>query len=193
MGYRSSVEDWMKGIVYNLLEEIVAEEYGEAVWDRLLATAGVEGAYTSLGSYPDAQLFAIIDAASRTLQIESRDLIRWFGKRALPRLAQTNPRWFESHRTARDLILTLNDIIHPEVRKLYPGADVPWFDFETPSSNRLVLGYRSKRKLCAFAEGLIDGTAAHYGETVTIAQSTCMLEGADRCVLDCTFTKRASA
>jgi hypothetical protein len=185
----------MKGIVYNLLEEIVAEEYGEAVWDRLLAAAGVEGAYTSLGSYPDAQLFAIIDAASQTLQIEPRELIRWFGKRALPRLASANPKWFESHRTARDFILTLNDIIHPEVRKLYPGADVPWFDvpwfdFETSSSSQLVLGYRSKRKLCAFAEGLIDGTAAHYGETVTISQRTCMLQGADHCVLECAFTKR---
>ena len=49
----------MKGIVFNLLEEAVSSTYGDAAWDRLLDAAGLEGAYTSLGSYDDAEIAAL--------------------------------------------------------------------------------------------------------------------------------------
>jgi hypothetical protein len=86
-------------------------------------------------------------------------------------------------------VLTLNNIIHPEVRKLYPGADVPVFDFATPKADTVEVGYVSKRKLCAFAEGLIEGSAKHYKEEVIIKQPKCMLRGDPKCVLVCTFRK----
>ena len=38
----------MKGIVFNLLEEVVTEAYGADAWDSLLDAAGLDGAYTSL-------------------------------------------------------------------------------------------------------------------------------------------------
>ena len=41
----------MKGIVFNLLEEIVRETYGEDTWDDLLDSADLDGAYTSLRIY----------------------------------------------------------------------------------------------------------------------------------------------
>src|SRR5438874_2247890 len=43
----------MKGVVFNLLEEIVVREHGEETWDLLLERAGLGGVYTSLGNYPD--------------------------------------------------------------------------------------------------------------------------------------------
>ena len=43
----------MKGVVFNLLEQLVARDFGEDTWDALLDASGLEGAYTSLGSYPD--------------------------------------------------------------------------------------------------------------------------------------------
>ena len=33
----------MKGVVFNLLEQVVVREYGENVWDDLLDTAGTGG------------------------------------------------------------------------------------------------------------------------------------------------------
>jgi predicted hydrocarbon binding protein len=64
---------------------------------------------------------------------------------------------------------------------------VPVFDFETSANDVLVIGYASPRKLCAFAEGLIEGTATHYRERVSIAQPRCMSRGDERCVLEITF------
>lgn len=105
----------------------------------------------------------------------------------LPRLAQRYPPLFTPHTATRPFLLTLNSVIHPEVRKLYPGADTPEFDFDTSSPEVLVMTYRSKRRLCALAEGLLEGAAAHYREKITIDQPLCMNRGADCCRLELRF------
>jgi hypothetical protein len=179
----------VKGIVFNLLEEAVSREYGEDVWDDLLESAGVGGAYTSLGSYPDEDLMRLVAAASSALEVSPDDIVRWFGRSAIPLLADKYPDFFTPHESTRPFVLTLNSIIHPEVRKIYPGADVPVFDYDTSSEDVLVMGYQSARQMCSFAEGLIEGTAAHYGETATIDQPKCMKQGDEKCVLEISFRK----
>jgi hypothetical protein len=179
----------LKGIVFNLLEQMVSRDHGEDTWDDLLSTAGLMGAYTSLGSYPDEHLGKLLTAASETLDVPAQDVVRWFGREALPLLAQAYPGFFTPHTDTRSFILTLNDIIHPEVRKLYPGADVPDFDFDAPPDGTLRLGYDSHRKMCAFAEGLIEGAAAWFDEQAAISQPRCMLRGDDRCDLVIAFRR----
>lgn len=180
----------MKGIVFNLLEQAVVNEHGEDTWDALLDATGLEGAYTSLGSYDDEELMRLVAKASEALDTPPDEVVRWFGRSALPLLADTYPQFFEPHASTRPFVLTLNDIIHPEVRKLYPGADVPVFAFDNSSEDVLRMTYSSPRRLCAFAEGLIEGAAAHYGETAAIEQPECMLRGDDRCVLEIAFGGR---
>lgn len=63
---------------------------------------------------------------------------------------------------------------------IYPGADVPEFDFGQDEAGKLVIGYASRRRLCSLAEGFIDGTASHYGEAVDVRQTACMKHGADK-------------
>lgn len=177
----------MKGIVFNLLEQLVTRDYGEDTWDALLESAGVDGVYTSLGSYEDADLGRLVGAASSALDTPADDIVRWFGFNALPIFAESYPSLFAPHSSARTFVLTLNDIIHPEVRKLYPGADVPEFEFESAPGGTLLMGYRSPRRLCSFAEGLLAGTGEHYGEQVTVGQPECMKRGDERCLLQIDF------
>jgi hypothetical protein len=108
----------MKGIIFNLLEEIVREEHGEDTWDALLESAGLDGVYTSLGSYPDEELGKIVVAASAALGLEPDVIVKYVGHRAVPLIAARFPTFFESHDNTRSFVLTLNDIIHPEVKKL---------------------------------------------------------------------------
>jgi Haem-NO-binding len=180
----------MKGVVFNLLERVVSEKYGEEAWDTLLEATGQEGAYTAVGSYPDEEFLSLVGAASTELEIPADDLVRWFGKSSLPLLRERYPTFF-GHDSTRSFILTLNDVIHPEVRKLFPGADVPDFDFESPGDGKLVLGYRSARKLCSFAEGLIEGAAEFFGEEVRMEQPQCMKRGDEKCLIVCSFKKIA--
>jgi hypothetical protein len=187
--------DAMKGIIFNLLEEVVTQEHGEEAWEDLLDRSGAEGVYTSLGSYPDQEFVALLQALPGGVGPTPSELFRWFGRAAIPLLAQRYPVFFEGHDSTRSLLQALNDIIHPEVRKLYPGAEVPIFDLdpipglELPD-HTVVMGYRSGRRLCALAEGFIHGTADHFGERVRIEQPRCMLRGDDRCALVCVFSPR---
>lgn len=173
----------MKGIVFNLLEEVVTREHGEEVWDALLVDAGVPGVYTSLGSYPDVDLFAIVGAASARRGVDADTMLRWFGLQALPLLARKYPEFFAAHSSTRPFLLTLNHVIHPEVRKLDAAADVPVFDFELIGDHGLRMGYASPRRLCSLAEGLIESAAIHFGETAHIEQTACMKDGAAKCQL----------
>ena len=120
----------MKGVVFNLLEEVVIAEHGEDAWDDLLDAAGMGGSYTSLGSYADEDMYKLVGAAARHLNVDPMAVLRWFGQKAMPLLARRYPAFFEAQTSIRPFLLSLNSIIHPEVRKIYPGADVPVFDFE---------------------------------------------------------------
>lgn len=177
----------MKGIIFNLLEEVITQAHGEDVWDSLLDAAQIAGAFTSLGNYPDEDLLKLVSAASLSLAQPPAAIIRWFGVRALPLLAQKYPIFFEKFKSTRPFILTLNGIIHPEVRKVYPGAEPPMFDFDNSSPDVLVMGYYSKRKLCALAEGFVEGAAAYFGEVVRINHPSCMIRGDSSCRLELSF------
>jgi hypothetical protein len=177
----------MKGIIFNLLEEVVVADHGDDAWDALLDDTGLDGVYTAVGSYPDEEFVLILSHMPATLDRSMDGLLRWFGRKSIPLLAQRYPVFFDGHTTTRSFLLTLNDIIHPEVRKLYPDADVPEFSFATNGDSSLVVGYRSRRQLCALAEGFIEGAADFYGETVTLEQPRCMHRGDPTCDIACRF------
>lgn len=179
----------MKGIIFNLVEDAVVSEHGEQVWDQLLDEAGLDGAFTAIGNYPDADLMALVAAGAAALDVPPADLTRHLGRAALLGLAERYPRFFTPHDNARSFLLTLNDVIHPEVRKLHSDTNPPEFTFEEPGADRLVVRYQSERRLCALAEGMIAGTGTHYGDTVTVEQTSCMLDGHDDCVLHVTFSR----
>ena len=62
----------MKGIVFNILEKVVSRAHGEETWDKLLDDAGLDGAFTAVGNYPDEQLFGLVGAASAALNTPPR-------------------------------------------------------------------------------------------------------------------------
>jgi len=179
----------MKGIVFNLLEQVVQREYGEDAWDALLDSASASGVYTSLGTYPDDEVGRLVQAAATMLGQPPQAILRWFGRKAMPILADRFPAFFDPHTHTRDFVLTLNDIVHPEVRKLYPGALCPVFDFNDEDAGVLQMRYHSHRKLCALAHGFVEGAADHYGETAIVTEPTCMHRGDEACLIVMRFAK----
>ncbi|MFB6260378.1 MAG: heme NO-binding domain-containing protein [Thiohalorhabdaceae bacterium] len=177
----------MKGILFNAAEEAVRQEFGDDTWDRLLDHAGAEGVYTSLGNYSDQEMYDLVAAAADLLGQSQADTLVWLGRQAIPQFYALYPELFDPHPGARSFLLTLNDVIHPEVRKLYPGVDVPEFDFDDPEAEPMPLGYRSRRQMCSLAEGLILGSGEHYGEALAVGHRSCMHQGADRCLLEVHF------
>jgi hypothetical protein len=173
----------MKGVIYTLVEDVVRREHGDVEWDEVVTAAGVTGAYTSLGSYPDQELQRIAEVVAARNAMDASGVVRHVGHRGIATLAERYPQFFEPHATLRSFLLSLNAIIHPEVRKLYPGAEVPDFEISGPEAHILELAYRSDRGRCDLAEGLILGAAEHYREAVELSQPRCVHRGDDQCVL----------
>lgn len=173
----------MKGIVFNLVEDVVTQENGPDAWDDLLDAAHVDGAYTAVGSYDDNQLFSIVDAAASAGGLPPDDVMRHVGRQSLLLLAERFPEFFELHSSVRTFLPTLNSVIHPEVRKLYPGAQPPHFDFSQGPDGTILMDYHSERTMCPMAEGLTLGAGDHFGETLAITQTQCTKHGAPYCTL----------
>jgi Haem-NO-binding len=173
----------VKGIIFNLTEDVITEESGHDQWDDLLDAANVHGAYTAVGSYSDDELLAIVAAASRATGASEDDVLRHVGRRSTPLLAARFPEFFELHTGVHTFLPTLNSVIHPEVRKLYPGATPPHFVFSEQADGTLRMEYHSQRGMCPLAEGLTLGAGDHFGEDLTITQPQCSKQGAPHCVL----------
>jgi hypothetical protein len=170
----------MKGVVFNVVEEVITERFGADTWDDLLESADLEGAYTALGNYDDVELVAIVNAAAEALDVQAADVLRLVGRHGFAHLADRYPEFRGKYTTSRMLLAELNDVIHPQVLSLYPGASVPEFDFAERGAH-VVLTYRSPRGLCHLAEGLALGAAAVFDEKVTVEQQTCRHRGDTTC------------
>lgn len=183
----------MKGIVFNLLEEVVIRHHGAEVWDDLLDAAGVGGSYTSLGSYSDDDMERLVAAASDKLGADRATVLRWFGQQAMQMLPKHYPDFFTPHRSSRPFVLGVNSIIHAEVRKLYTGAECPHFQIRELEDGGLTMDYRSSRRMCALAQGFVEGAAAHYGETVEFEHDTCVERGDAHCSFRIRWPARLAA
>ncbi len=173
----------MKGIIFNLVEEVVTNDHGHDAWDDILASADVDGAYTAVGSYSDDELLAIVGAAAAATGLSEDDVLRHVGRYSIPPLAQRYPEFFSLHRGVRTFLPTLNSVIHPEVRKLYPGAQPPHFAISDDADGGILMEYHSQRGMCRLAEGLTVGTADHFGESVEVTHLQCKRDGAPHCLM----------
>jgi len=172
----------MKGVLLNVVEEAVSREWGEEMWDELLTACDLEGAYTTLGNYSDADLVALASAAADRLASPVDDVMRILGRLCFEPLASRYPAFLEEPTSVREFLPTVDDLIHPEVLKLYPGASVPRF-LVRENGDDLEMDYASVRNMCKLAEGLILGVADHYGESVAVDQPCCKQRGDSRCTI----------
>jgi hypothetical protein len=173
----------VKGVVFNVVEDVVTDLLGADAWDAVLDDAGLGGAYTSLGQYDDSELDAIVHAAAARTGLAAGAVLALVGTHAYAHLAARASGLVEPYRDLASLLAALDEVVHPEVTKLYPGARPPSFQVETEPDGTVRLRYVSTRRLCRLAEGLVVGAARHLGGDATVEHRACLDHGADACVL----------
>jgi len=174
----------MKGVVFNVLERIITEDYGEEAWEQLLDEGALDGAYTSLGQYEDSEFLRLVDGICRMRQEAPSPCLTWIGRRMLPHFEGIHPEVFTRYTDTLTLLRALNDVIHPEVVKLYPGAQVPVFSTHHAEKGHLVMEYESPRQMCSFAHGLMLGTGDRFGDELRVEHPECRHSGDERCLFD---------
>ena len=164
----------MKGLILDQLLDFLRESAGENFVQGLLD--GLElpsgGAYTSVGTYDSDELVRIVGAYCEATGTEPAAAVRAFGEWVFPKLACKHFRAHPDPGGTFGLLRILHGVIHVEVRKLYPDAELPEFETADLDPDRLEVRYRSKRAFADLAHGLIVGCANHYGERIEIDQQT---------------------
>jgi hypothetical protein len=173
----------MHGLVFAELEKFVTRAHGANTWQEILSQSGISAqVFVALGTYPDADLMRLVQAATVVTKTPLTPLLEGFGEFITPTL-------FSMYRTViapgwrtLDLVENTESVIHAVVRSR--GGTPPVLSATRQSPTHLIVNYGSKRKMCALARGIILGIARHYGENVGINETACMLFGAKACRLE---------
>jgi len=181
----------MKGIIFNLLEEFITENWGEEKYEEILKGCPIKTKepFVGPGTYPDADLIAIVTKTVEKLGVPLPEALRTFGRFCFPKLSERHPQFVKPYRHPKAFLKTVENIIHVEVRKLYKDAETPHFSYKDPASNRLIIEYESKRKLCHFMEGLIEGVAVYFQSPIQYQQTRCALKEGKVCEFDLVFSE----
>lgn len=182
----------MKGMVFTEFMDMVEQQFSPELMDEVIAAAAPPngGAYTAVGQYDHHELVKMVIELSQRTGVAVPDLVRAFGEYLFGRFHQGYPHLFEGMDSAFRMLSSIESIIHPEVRKLYPDARPPRFDIAGDGVDTLEMTYRSDRHFGDLAEGLIRACIAHFGEHISIRRED--LPAASGSVIRFVLTREAA-
>lgn len=179
----------MQGSIFTIFSDMVIEKMGIETWNELLVTVNPssEGIYTKGMQYDDAEMMSLVSALSEKIGSDIPSLVRAFGDYLFIHLYNSSPTNISHIDNLKDFLLSIDSVIHKEVKRVYPKAYLPSFEYSETPEGDLVMFYHSKRKLCHLSEGLILSAASHFDQKITIEQPECMHNGAEKCKLVISF------
>jgi hypothetical protein len=163
----------VKGVVFTEFMEMVEARMGLDMLDRIITDAQLpnDGAYTSVGTYDHAELVRLVMALSSATGMSTSELVHVFGQHLFQRFIITYPALFGAPDTAFEFLSRIDGVIHVEVRKLYPDAELPKLHCEHLSDSDMTILYSSPRGFGDLAAGLIDGCIRHFGEPIRVERT----------------------
>ena len=178
----------MKGIIYNVFEAFCLERCGADTYELILDDCGLgDHVFVGTSSYDDGLLTLLAGAAGPRLGMNEVALHRALGRFAFPQMAARMPAFVAPFRDPKAFLMTVDSIVHLEVRKLLPDARPLRFQIEDLGPDRLVMLYESPRQMYDFAEGLLEGVADHFGRTVAIDRTLINLVTGPACRFELRF------
>lgn len=172
----------MHGVVFSVLNDYVVTNHGSEGWEAILDEADLGShSYLALKTYPDEELFAIVDAATTITGAEQSDLLADFGQFAAPHLVEKYDAFLDDDWGAFDILEHTEDAMHKAVRLKEDGASPPELECDRVNDDEVVITYTSDHQLCSLGEGLINGIADYYDSAVTVSHDQCMLENDSKC------------
>jgi|TARA_B110000908_G_C10052957_1_gene357034 hypothetical protein len=159
----------VKGILFTEFLELVENEFGLGIVQRIIDECQLEtdGVYTSIGTYSHKDMFKMVGKLSEIKEIPVPELLTIYGEYFFTTLSKDYPRFMEQS-SLFPFLDSIEKYIHPEVLKLYPGAELPTFSSEMKNENEMLLNYMSSRKMSDVAIGLIKGASKYFKEDVEI-------------------------
>lgn len=179
----------MKGVINKGIQELVEAKFGAEAWDKVKEMAKCEEPFFSTSEdYPDQMTMDLAKAASEVSGLPLETVLVEFGKFWVSNTGlESYPTFFKlAGKTTREFLLNMNKV-HKQVTKNIRNARPPTFEYEEVPDGRLLIHYRSDRRLCAVLRGLILGVGNHFDEELQLKETSCMNNGDPQCTMDVSF------
>ncbi|CAH8283635.1 heme-NO-binding protein [Mariniflexile fucanivorans] len=160
----------MKGIVFTEFLDLVEAKFGLEMVDKIINQSNLEsnGAYTAVGTYEFSEMLQLLQHLSENTGISIDDLLLVYAEHFFSVLKKSYPGLFVTYTDPIEMLSSIENHIHVEVRKIYPDAELPTFEVVEKSKNSITLIYKSSRAMHHFGLGLMNKTFEHFNATATI-------------------------
>jgi hypothetical protein len=160
----------MKGIVFTEFLDLVEEKFGLEMVDTILSASKLEsnGIYTSVGTYDFSEMLQLLQHLSAKTGASIDDLLLVYGEHFFSVIERSYAGLLNRYSDPIDMLASIENHIHVEVRKIYPDAELPTFKVIDKKENSLVMIYTSSRAMHHFGLGLMNKTFAHFKSSATI-------------------------
>lgn len=174
----------MHGIVFQELRQFVNGTLGEGGWEKLLQVAEMEGrSFDGIQAYPDSDAVALVTAASETTGQPPGTILEAFGEHIVPGLLGMARPLLKPEWKTLEVLENTEQTIHAVVRLDNEGAQPPVLRASRTGENEITVVYSSERRMCRLAKGICKGLGRHFGQDLSVSETSCMLEGGEVCTL----------
>ena len=142
----------MKGIVFTEFLDLVEDKFGLEIVDEILNKSDLEsnGIYTSIGTYEFSEMLQLLQHLSFKTSISIDDLLLTYGEHFFQVLVNNYGSLISHYQDPIDLLSSIENHIHVEVKKIYPEAELPSFEVIEKKKNSLIMIYKSSRSMNYF-------------------------------------------
>ncbi|WP_159020083.1 heme NO-binding domain-containing protein [Algibacter sp. L3A6] len=160
----------MKGIVFTEFLDLVEDKFGLEMVDRIItaSTLKSDGVYTAVGTYSFSEMLQLLEHLSENTGISIDNLLLVYAEHFFSVIEKSYPGLLATYKDPIEMISSIENHIHVEVRKIYPDAELPTFEVLDKTENSLVLIYKSSRAMHHFGLGLMNKTFEHFNSTAKI-------------------------
>lgn len=160
----------MKGIVFTEFLDLVEDKFGLEMVDRIITASNLqsEGIYTAVGTYSFSEMLQLLGNLSKNTGISIDNLLLVYAEHFFGVIKKSYPGLLESYKDPIEMISSIENHIHVEVRKIYPDAELPTFQVVDKTEDSLIIIYKSSRAMHHFGLGLMNKTFEHFNSKATI-------------------------
>lgn len=156
----------MKGIILSEFVGYIEQELGESTAQKIIDQSKLEseGAYTRVGMYDYQELISLLTNTASETQRDADSLLNGFSDHLFATFKRDYSVFFNGVNNAAEMLMQIDAHIHVEVKKLYPDAELPTFDYSINDSHQLILNYTSPRPLASVAQALLQACLKYFGD-----------------------------
>ncbi|PYG87273.1 methyl-accepting chemotaxis protein [Ruminiclostridium sufflavum DSM 19573] len=177
------VTNWLKSMETLYGQEIVEKALKNNCWPESRIINPKE-------NIEDPLIFSIINSAAKLVGKPVEEVWREIGQSNIVSFSKWFPSFFE--RASLKGFLMMMDHVHTQLTKMIPGAKPPRLIAKELSANEIEIRYASRRGMYDYFIGLLEGSAAFFGEKLTYSELERGTDGEDKFLrVKITFDKKS--